>query len=95
MILLNTNAGLSAFCQSHLKIESPNLKDLNTVQAKAFSHFINHFISSDKGGHKLSTLDSVVTSLVLYPRLNMHIPSYAPKPLLSSDTKHMSEALTN
>jgi hypothetical protein len=95
MIILNTNAGLSAFCQSHLNIESPKLKDLNTIQAKAFSHLLNHFISSDKGGHKLSSFDSVVTSLVLYPRLNMFIPSYAPKPLLSSDTKHMSEALTN
>jgi len=68
-----------------LKIESPNLKDMNSVQAKGISHLINHFISFDKGGHKLSSLDSVVTSLVVYPRLNMFIPSFSPKPLLSSD----------
>jgi hypothetical protein len=84
---MNTNAGISKYCQLHQYIDSPNLKDYNRLQAKAFSHLLSQLASTHSPA--ISSIESLVNSLIPYQRLDFAIPSFSETSILApcSDSK--------
>lgn len=66
LVMVSTNHGLSNHCQQHQGIESPSLKQLNSLNSQAMSHLI-------LGKQSLRDLRN---NLVPYSRINFVLPAY-------------------
>jgi len=66
LVMVNTNHGLSNHCQEHQGIETPSLRQLNSLNSQAMSHLV---LGSP-------SLRDIRNNLVPYSRINFVLPAY-------------------
>lgn len=97
LVLMNSNAGLSNYCQVNKMIKSPTIRDYNKLNSKSISHFLHNFINFDDNSMlQKPSLDSIVNSLIPYKRLHYVLPAYtSTKSNDSSNPNTVTKSLTN
>jgi hypothetical protein len=76
LVITNSNAGLSNYCQMNQKIETPTLIDYNRVNSNAFSHLL-YQVSNSQRSSVIGSIDSLISSLIPYRRLDFVIPAFS------------------
>ena len=75
--LLHTNLGLENICRNLMRIEKPDIREINKLHARGISEYLAGFTRYD-GQIPASNMDELFRTLVTYPRINSVLPAMAP-----------------